>query len=346
VIKGSWQYPLSAPAEHVFDLFVNSTGFEQRASALLGSGAIKADCYISFLFQGNRELSFEANLRVMKGLNATLVNDPIAFCARDFESIIQNTVAAIGRPLRLGIDVSSMNRTMVAKLLTACVAYSGGISSLELFYVPADFYPPSLSFSPIDQVGPVTPELSGFDSEPGQSIALILGLGYEYGTAVGLINQLEPQITLCLQGIGLDPRFEEAVRQANLDFDFSAYNVEVTEYNILDLVSAHRHIDNIVHSLVGNFRVVLVPMGPKVLASLLVLVGLRYFGKVAVWRVARPIHILDVKPADIYVRSAIDTEVFASIPHRALLKTMLEGKKLTGEDFIDFRGTDQAIAGK
>ena len=108
-----------------------------------------------------------------------------------------------------------------------------------------------MTFPQIEQIGAVIPELSGFDLQPGLPIALVLGLGYEYGTAIGLINQLEPQFTLCLRAAGHDRRFEDAVRTANLDFDFGAYNVQISEYDVLDVFSAYRHIENIIFSRGG-----------------------------------------------------------------------------------------------
>lgn len=290
----------------VVDLYISAIGYETRSTALICAGRVATRRHLAIMFAGDQVLAFQDNLAVMRRLGARLVDDVVSFCRRDLCNELVAIARETGSRPRLAIDVSSMNRTMAATILTVLFANRQLIESLEICYVPARYVAPALSFTPITQVGAVTPELSGFDAEPGLPIALVLGLGYEYGTAIGLIHQLEPQYTLCLRAIGRDQRFQEAVRSANLDFDFGAYNVELTEYDLNNVQSAFQHIENIVFSLQTNFRVVLVPMGPKILASLLVLVAIKYFGKVAVWRVARESVPSDVHPDGQFVRASID----------------------------------------
>ena len=325
MITASAVHPFPSHVNAEFDLFINATGYEERASSLVRANCVSSQEYISFLFNEHKILAYDSNFKTMQAAAATMIDDPIAFCRHDLGTVARELSSKLGRAVRVAIDVSSMNRTMAATLLTALVSYREFIGALEIFYLPARFSEPTLTFSPIEQIGAVTPELSGFDAEPGLPIALVLGLGYEYGTAVGLIHQLEPQFTLCLRATGHDSRFEEAVRQANLDFDFSTYNVEISEYDLLDARAAYRHIENIVYSLMGNFRVVLVPMGPKMLASILVLIALRYFGKVAVWRVARPTQPADVPPDDIFLSATVDL----ALPSKSLgfdqLRNLMEG---------------------
>ncbi|TDU25572.1 hypothetical protein DFR24_4010 [Panacagrimonas perspica] len=213
-----------------------------------------------------------------------------------------------GRKIRVGIDISSMNRTMAASLLLSVLSKASCCEAITLFYVPARFASPSLTVSPIEQVGPVLPELSGFKCEPGRPVAVVMGLGYEYGTAVGLINQLEPQLTICLKASGGDPMYDAAVSDANLGFDFGPYNVEVSDYDLRDIGAAFRHIETLVHGLVPTYRVVLVPMGPKILSAILVLIALKYFGRAALWRVARSSPPADVQADSFYVSADVDLD--------------------------------------
>jgi hypothetical protein len=328
MILDSSLHKLSRPSQYQLDLLINATGYEERSSSLVKLGCVEARHFVSLLFEENKVLDFKHNLATMQGVSAKFVADPLDFFRNKFRLFANGLVEASGKKLRIGVDVSSMNRTMAATTLSSIFAYHNLVESLELFYVPAKFRPPKLTFSRIEQIGAVTPELSGFDSEQALPVALVLGLGYEYGTAVGLINQLEPQLTICLRAIGHDPRFEAAVRRANLQFDFSTYNVEISEYDLLDVRSAYRHIENIIYTLVGNFRVVMVPMGPKIFAALLVLIALKYFGKIAVWRVARPSEPSKVSPDGEYIAASVDI----TRPSEGLsfdrLKNMIEGRNL------------------
>jgi hypothetical protein len=325
IIRSS-KHTLTGSPRHQFDLFFNATGFEQRASSLVRFECVSATQFVSLLFVEHRVLGFAENLRVMGTVSTMLVDDYNKCFRGEFVELVKDMTSRLGKRIRVGIDVSSMNRTMAATTISSIFAHRTSVESLELFYVTSKFDKPTLSFTPIQQIGPVTPELSGFDSEPALPVALVLGLGFEYGPAVGIINQLEPQITLCFRAIGHDPRFEDEVRRANLDFDFGTYNVAVSEYELLDLQSAYLHIENIVHSLTQEFRVVMVPMGPKILSALMVLIALKYFGRVSVWRVARPIdRPTSVFPDAVYVAATVDLHASSVGANFDQLEMMLNG---------------------
>ena len=316
MILRSEKYLIAGSERHDFDLFINATGYEERAGTLVRTGRVTADEYLSLLFDQHRVLAYEQNRKIMSDVGASFVSDPIDFFYNEFCKYATGLVHKKNRKIRIGVDVSSMNRTMSATVLSSIIAYSNIIDAAELFYVPAKFRRPRLQFMPIQQIGAVLPELSGFDSEPALPLGAILGLGYEYGTAVGLINQLEPQLTICFRAIGHDQRFEREVRRANLDFDFSACNVKVSEYDLLDVKSAFRHIDNITYALVNNYRIVMVPMGQKILAALFVLLAIRYFGRIALWRVARQDSPIEIQADEMYVVAGIDVECKGVGPDR------------------------------
>lgn len=324
MISHSNLYTFAESKTHHYDVFINSIGYEERAAALVKANRIVAGRFISLSFEDNEVLSFAENRKVMEAVSALLVTDVSEFFRTKFRSFVFEIYQTAGRPISIGIDVSSMNRTMAALALSAMFACKDFIDEFEVLYVPAKFSEPTLTFTPIDQVGAVIPELSGFDSEPALPVALILGLGYEYGTAVGLINQLEPNFTLCLRATGGDEKYDDAVRAANLQFDFNPYNVEISEYELFDLKAAYDHIENIVYSLVPSYRVVMVPMGPKILAALLVLIALKYFGKVAVWRVARPGQAAQVTPDKSYVGAHVKTNGAIGQEHTYSLRKMIE----------------------
>lgn len=329
MISSSKVHRFSEPEVHSFDIFINSLGYEERACCLIRAKRIEAALFVSLSFSEDRILSFDENRASMEGLSALIVPDASIFFRRQFKELVSGLEKKVGRPLNVGIDVSSMNRTMAALCLSAMFALSEKIASFSILYVPAKFRKPNLLFAPIDQVGAVIPELSGFDSEPALPVALVLGLGYEYGTAIGLINQLEPNFTICFKAIGNDEQYEGAVRDANLDFDFNPYNVEVSEYELLDLSAAYAHIENIVYSLFRSYRVVMVPMGPKILAALLTLIALKYFGRVALWRVARPSAPAVVEPDELYVTARVNTADYPSSADARRLADMMMSADIT-----------------
>jgi hypothetical protein len=157
--------------------------------------------------------------------------------------------------------------------------------SIELYYCPAAYFEPKWLFPQIEQLGPVDGLLSGFNSDPSKPLCLIFGMGFEAGVSMGIISQLEPGISYGMWGKGVDDRFDAAVSRANFNFDFPGFNTEILSYNVRDPKGAFELLENVVYGLARDYRVIIVPMGPKLFTAVAAFVGMKYFGDVAIWRV-------------------------------------------------------------
>jgi hypothetical protein len=181
--------------------------------------------------------------------------------------------------------------------------------SIELFYCPAAFFEPKWLFPQIEKLGPVDSLLSGFNSDPSKPLCLIFGMGFEAGVSMGIISQLEPSVSYGLWGTGVDEGFDRAVKRANFDFQFPGFNTRVLSYAVKDPKGAYELLESIVYGLSRDHRVVIVPMGPKLFASLATLVGMKYFGDVAVWRVQHTqVEQTDSLPGNSCVTADVDVE--------------------------------------
>jgi hypothetical protein len=139
-------------------------------------------------------------------------------------------------------------------------------------------------------------------------------MGFEAGVSMGIISQLEPSIAYGLWGTGVDERFDTAVKRANFDFQFPGFNTRILHYQVKDPKGAFELLENIVYGLARDNRVIVVPMGPKLFSALAALVGMKYFGDIAVWRVQ---HSLGVDPPD-------------SLPGRSCVFASIDVNLLTG----------------
>jgi hypothetical protein len=79
--------------------------------------------------------------------------------------------------LRLGFDVSSVNRLMLIGVLNELALLVRSDDSIELFYCPAAYFEPKWVFPQIEKLGPVDSLLSGFNSDPSKPLCLILEWG-------------------------------------------------------------------------------------------------------------------------------------------------------------------------
>jgi hypothetical protein len=270
------------------------------------------------VFEGDRALSFYDNFKFMQSRGALLVEDYGAFMRAEFEKLAESLQKKANRKLRVGIDISSMNRTMIANTVMALCQASRFFEGIEFYYMPANFREPDQDFPTIENIGAVIPEFSGQDVDTSLPVCIVMGVGYEYGLAVGLINRIEPARAICFAATGHDEQYVSAVRQANLNFEFGLPNIYVSEYNVLDARTGFKLVSDVVSGVIRGARAVLVPMGPKLFALICNLIALRFFGAVAVWRiVSEPGAIRDSFPDRRFVTAEIDMEEFHSVSKKA-----------------------------
>lgn len=245
-----------------FDVVINAIGYEDRARFSVESDIVSANNYISLAFEKTSLFGYSKNIEIMTVLGASIIervslqteNDAIDKKIRELHE---------GKPLNIACDISSMNRSMISAVFRALIRNLDIIRSASIIYTPAKFSPPSSDYPQIDQIGPVTPELSGYQSAPSLPIGLLIGLGYEFGIAAGILNGLEPKLTIAFRAVGNDPRYEKAVRTANFNFAFGISRCDVTDYSLMRPDQAARYVDDILASMTRQYRCVLVPMGPK-----------------------------------------------------------------------------------
>ena len=81
---------------------------------------------------------------------------------------------------------------------------------------------------------------------------------------------------------------------------------------LLDGKSAYEYLENVIFGMTKTFRVVAVPSGLKIFAALATLIAIKYIGTVAIWRVAAKLDVVDVEPAEEFLKVELDLQ--ASIP--------------------------------
>lgn len=301
------------------DLLINCIGYETRALHATARGIVEAKSVASISFPLSHSFSYRNNLERMRERGAKVLFD--------YEGEIRTGVLdelllrSQSKTGRVAIDISSMNRTMIATCVLWAALRPKVVKELVLLYSPREFSAPPMELPQIEAVGPVLPELAGVYHRVGQPVALMISVGYEHGIAVGLINKLEPQVTLCLYGIGADKRFEEAVSQANSGFQFGVGNVRLVKYSLSDINEAYATLENITHGSAGKFRLILVPLGPKIIAAIATMLTLKFFGDVALWRVVEGRReAIDALPDGRVVVTEVDAGRIMSDRARAVLK--------------------------
>jgi hypothetical protein len=252
--------------------FVYCIGFEARSRFLAERFDWLAERAIAIRYSDSQVLSFDENHRLALKRGYTVVSDLPGVLEENVQRTLRGVRAKTGMA-SIAIDVSSMDRSLMARaMLTALNAIHEG-EVLYILYAPSIFYLPTRSLVPIRHAGAVHPWLAGEIAAPDNLRVALLGLGYEYGVSLNILETHEPDMSFIFRPNGPDDRFKQAVSAANFGFDFGERNYEIIDYYLDDMAGAYDDVSNLIASTKHDSSVICVPMGPKILSAVMILAG-------------------------------------------------------------------------
>ena len=188
--------------------------------------------------------------------------------------------------LSVAFDVSSLSRGRIAAIVETLSESDFECNIHATFlYAPARFTePPQPGEITICQ--PVSAFFAGFSLFPGRPPTAIVGLGYEVDRALGVVEYLESDDVIALRPNGVDTKFDRAVRNANETLMARpGQRLYIADYQVNDPFGLFVMTESIVDGL-RDSRPTLVPMGPKILALVSLVVCAIHLPDAAVWRVS------------------------------------------------------------
>lgn len=293
----------------LIDYWISSHGYESRSVKHLEFDQSNVTRSISFGFDveladANEDVAArvenERRLLLSRGFELLNTDDD------GFEIAVRSGLddfAGSGRRPRVVADISSMNRTRIASLMLACASESFDKGcDLDLIYFPSTFASHKHEYEPLEYFGPLHERVAGWPADPDSPLALVVGLGTEPRRAEGIVETVEPDILSLLEPLGDDPQFVVDVRTENrrlLDV-----GGEPLPYQLRDAVGTYWALRAIVERLSDRARVIVVPLGPKILVPVAMAVALELGPKVGLWRASAgsSVQPVDVQGADEAVR--------------------------------------------
>lgn len=280
MITKSGKWSLRNLSSKQYDLFIYGLGFETR-STTIPSLIDRQSKIFALRMPDIRIHAYERNASLARTRQHIIISN--------FETFISETLPTIfarseTKALKIGFDISSINRIMLTEILMQLARLARVEDEVEVIYCPAAYTEPNWTFPQIERLGPISPAFSAIGDQT-KPLCLMLGAGFETGISMGIVNQLEPRLSYCFWGTGVDARFDRAAHRANFDFEFGAYNTRAISYDITDPKGAFSTIESTVFGLSQTYRIIIIPMGPKIFTFLSVLIGMSYLGEIAIWRV-------------------------------------------------------------
>ncbi|MCL4553363.1 MAG: hypothetical protein M1305_07430 [Candidatus Marsarchaeota archaeon] len=273
--------------EQRYDIFIAAVGFEERARYVAEAKRPEASARLACAFPERKSLAYEDNLAwyLDAGFDVQEKTD------KEFEPWVwgrlQDVVADKDNALSLCVDISSLSRFRIAAIVAATHKLQRNIPIVvDFVYSLAKYTPPPQRMEPMVSAAPVIEEFAGWSSSPDLPSSAIIGLGYEYDKASGVLEFVEPWKIWAFEPVGGDKRYSKAIERSNRTFwDFTPRS-RVIQYRVDRPYETFLTLESLTYGISQSTRPVLIPFGPKVFTLCCLLVACVHYPGVAVWRVS------------------------------------------------------------
>ncbi|MEI8668644.1 hypothetical protein P4S65_10300 [Pseudoalteromonas sp. B131b] len=269
-----------------FNLAIFGLGYESRSITASERYASKSKLSIVLGYTSNREcLRYKENKAYYEDLSANiheLDNSKVVPLLKNI--IVENYLDV--EPISVLVDITVMCRSRLANVLYFLLNELKEGSSISICYNLSSFVAPPKGIQPVKKMGPIIDELSGSLGNLSLPTSLVFGLGYEENKALGVHNYYDAEHTFAfIPKNGLSD-FETHVRTNNLVLLEGLNQESVFTYDVSKPYSTYVDLKSLLLSLSDFSRVVLIPLGPKILSAIAVILGYELFPELPVWRVS------------------------------------------------------------
>jgi hypothetical protein len=187
-------------------------------------------------------------------------------------------------PINCLIDITVMSRHRLATLICFLIDNLPLRSTITIVYSLSSFVEPPEGVSPIRVVGEITEQLSGNLGNLSLPSSLVIGLGYEKDKALGVYNYLDSTYTFLFVPKSSEERFEAEVMKNNDSLFRSTPKSNIFYYDVSAPYSTYLDLKSLILDISDFSRPLLIPLGPKILSALSVIIGKELHPELPVWR--------------------------------------------------------------
>lgn len=276
----------AAPASA--DLLIATCGYETRSRFIAEESGTVFDKIVAYTYPTHRDHAFEQNEEFFSTVGH-LRHPHTTPEFRDFlRADLADLVSTEDVP-HIVVDVSSFCRDRLAAIISLLSEIAsiqkGPQITVSFLYAFATFESHSGSTPSTVMVNEPLLGFEGWTSDPSKPVACLIGLGFEDKVALAALETLEPTRTVAFVAQNADERFGDRVAKDNVHL-LQDSGITVVNYELSDMFGTLHTVEDVVFALRNQYRIALVPLGPKPFALAALLIGLDYENEVAVWRVS------------------------------------------------------------
>lgn len=265
-----------------YDFMIIGLGYESRSVAAYLEHHESCESIIAIGYKENTNiLNYQNNKDVLisGGVSVRECNDNELFDLLASLNIYDAEVKVM-------LDVTVFSRHRLAFILDYLICNLFENSVITIVYNASVYVPPPDDTTPIKTVAEIAPQFSGMIGDLSKPTSLILGLGYEKGKALGVANYFEAGREFLFLPMSNEERFEEFVRANNDELLNLVPDEDVFCYEVEQPYATYLSLRSLVLEALDYSRVLLVPLGPKIIAAISVIIARELHPKIPVWRVS------------------------------------------------------------
>ena len=271
--------------ESHYDFAICGLGFESRSVTAYNTSSGKIKSLIVLGYDENTEyFAYQENKKLFK----TKTDRIFEISDKD---VITTLLLALQKEnlnerKNILIDITVMSRHRLATVMSLLIDKLIPDSTITIAYSLSEFIKSPEGITPVRKVCEIAEGFDGILGDLSLPTSVIIGLGYEQGKALGISNYLDSWRDYLFIPQSAIPEFEKEVRQNNNDLIESIASERVLDYNVNSPYSTYLDLKSLVLSLSDTSRPLLMPLGPKILAALCVVLSKDLGSSVPVWRVS------------------------------------------------------------
>jgi len=185
------------------------------------------------------------------------------------------------------VDISVMTRHRLSELLWFLFENMISESSIIIAYSIADFVEPPTQNYPVKFFGSIIDSFQPLTGRLNLHPIVVIGLGYEKDKALGAIGHLDPEnVIFLIPSNEKEQNYKERLDENNkLLFDNYPKSKSLT-YDVLKPYSTYFELKSLILRLKKEHRILLIPLGPKILAVISLIIAWEFSPEINVWRVS------------------------------------------------------------